>query len=70
MICGVTLVETDVRDAASVQRAVAAIIVKAALGQWRMRRTPPGQASLLSKLRRFMPTGPVDASLRKGLGLA
>ena len=48
---------------------VAATIVAAALGQWRMRRTPPGQASLLSKLRRFMPAGPVDASLRKGLGL-
>jgi NAD(P)-dependent dehydrogenase (short-subunit alcohol dehydrogenase family) len=37
---------------------------------WRMRRTPAGQASLLSKLRRFMPAGPVDASLRKALGLA
>ncbi len=49
---------------------VAATIVEAALGTWRMRRTPPGQASLLSKLRRFMPAGPVDASLRKGLGLA
>jgi hypothetical protein len=35
-----------------------------------MRRTPSGQASLLSKLRRFMPAGPVDASLRKALGLA
>ncbi|NVM78828.1 NAD(P)-dependent dehydrogenase (short-subunit alcohol dehydrogenase family) [Duganella sp. SG902] len=48
---------------------VAATIVEAALGKWRMRRMPPGQASLLSKLRRFMPAGPVDASLRKGLGL-
>jgi hypothetical protein len=34
-----------------------------------MRRTPPGQASLLSKLRRFMPAGPVDKGLRKTLGL-
>lgn len=49
---------------------VADTIVDAALGAWRMRRTPAGQASLLSKLRRFMPAGPVDASLRKTLGLA
>lgn len=48
---------------------VASTIVDAALGNWRMRRTPPGQASLLSKLRRFMPAGPVDASLRKKSGL-
>lgn len=48
---------------------VAHTIVKAALGPWRMRRTPPGQASLLSKLRRFLPAGPIDASLRKKLGL-
>jgi len=48
---------------------VANAIVEAALGPWRMRRTPTGQASLLSKLRRFMPAGPVDASLRKALGL-
>lgn len=49
---------------------VASTIVDAALGAWRMRRTPKGQASLLSKLRRFMPAGPVDASLRKTFGLA
>ena len=49
---------------------VANTIVEAALGTWRMRRTPAGQASLLSKLRRFMPAGPVDSSLRKTLGLA
>lgn len=48
---------------------VASTIVEAALGTWRMRRTPAGQASLLSKLRRFMPAGPVDASLRKSLNL-
>ncbi|EJL83693.1 short-chain dehydrogenase of unknown substrate specificity [Polaromonas sp. CF318] len=48
---------------------VAHTIVEAALGAWRMRRTPAGQASLLSKLRRFMPAGPVDASLRKAIGL-
>jgi NAD(P)-dependent dehydrogenase (short-subunit alcohol dehydrogenase family) len=49
---------------------VAATIVEAALGHWKMRRTPKGEASLLSKLRRFMPAGPVDASLRKTFGLA
>lgn len=49
---------------------VATTIVDAALGAWRMRRTPKGEASLLSKLRRFMPAGPVDASLRKTFGLA
>lgn len=49
---------------------VANTIVEAALGPWRMRRTPPGEASLLSKLRRFMPAGPVDASLRKKFRLA
>lgn len=48
---------------------VATAIVEAALGPWRMRRTPSGQASLLSKLRRFMPAGPVDSSLRKAFGL-
>lgn len=50
--------------------AVAGTIVEAGLGPWRMRRTPAGQASLLSKLRRFMPARAVDASLRKSFGLA
>lgn len=49
--------------------AVATTIVDAALGNWRMRVTPAGQASLLSILRRFMPAGLVDASLRKQFGL-
>jgi hypothetical protein len=48
---------------------VANTVVDAAFGTWRMRRPPAGQASLLSKLRRFMPAGPVDKSLRKQLGL-
>lgn len=48
---------------------VAATVVDAALGPWRMRRTPAGQASLLRRLRRFMPAGPVDASLRRTFGL-
>ncbi|SEJ67381.1 oxidoreductase [Paraburkholderia diazotrophica] len=49
---------------------VATTIVDAALGEWKMRRTPKGEASLLRKLRRFMPAGPVDASLRKTFALA
>jgi hypothetical protein len=58
----------------SVQKApgpggVAATIVDAAFSGWAMRRTPKGEASLLQKLRRFMPASPVDASLRKTFGL-
>lgn len=58
----------------SVQKApgpdsVATTIVGAAFSGWAMRRTPKGEASLLRKLRRFMPAGPVDGSLRKTFGL-
>ncbi len=49
---------------------VAATIVEAALGAWKMRHTPKGEASLLAKLRRFMPAGPVEKGLRKSFGLA
>lgn len=49
---------------------VADTVVAAALHDWKMRRPPRGQAALLSKLRRFMPAGPVDASIRKDFGLA
>ncbi|MBS9476893.1 oxidoreductase [Ancylobacter sp. VKM B-3255] len=48
---------------------VAATIVRAALGGWKMRHTPKGEASLLAKLRRFMPVGPVEKGLRKTFGL-
>ena len=48
---------------------VANTIVNAAFGCWRMRHTPKGQATLLSKLRRFMPAKPVDQSIRKSFGL-
>jgi NAD(P)-dependent dehydrogenase (short-subunit alcohol dehydrogenase family) len=48
---------------------VAMTIVDAALGAWKMRRTPKGEASLLSKLRRFMPAGPIDAGVRKTFGI-
>ena len=59
----------------SVQKApqpdgVAKTIVEAALGAWKMRHTPKGEASLLAKLRRFMPAGPVEKGLRKTFGLA
>jgi len=49
---------------------VATAIVNAALGTWKMRRPPKGEASLLSKLRRFMPFGPVDSGIRKTFGLS
>lgn len=49
---------------------VASTIVAAVYCKWKMRRPPKGQASLLSKLRRFMPFGPVDASIRKDFGLS
>lgn len=49
---------------------VAHTIVKAALCRWKMRRLPTGQAALMSKLRRFMPFGPVDFALRKEFDLA
>lgn len=48
---------------------VAKTIVDAALGTWKMRHTPKGEASLLAKLRRFMPAGPVEKGLRKTFGL-
>lgn len=50
-------------------RFVVNIVVDAVLGKWKMSHTPAGQASLLAKLRRFMPARPVDASLRKAFGL-
>ncbi|MDP9919108.1 NAD(P)-dependent dehydrogenase (short-subunit alcohol dehydrogenase family) [Variovorax boronicumulans] len=65
----VSLSVADSVSSAPEPHGVANTIVEAALGPWRMRRTPPGEASLLTKLRRFLPAGPVDASLRKKLGL-
>lgn len=49
---------------------VAATVVNAALGAWKMRHTPKGEASVLAKLRRFMPASPVERGLRKTFGLA
>jgi short-subunit dehydrogenase len=65
-LAAVIRASNDAADAAP----VADTIVQAALGKWKMRRAPAGQASLLAKLRRYMPSGPVDASLRKTFGLA
>ncbi|CAN7490601.1 oxidoreductase [Variovorax sp. LjRoot84] len=65
----VALSVADSVSSAPEPHGVAGTIVEAALGPWRMRCTPPGEASLLTKLRRFLPAGPVDASLRKKLGL-
>ena len=48
---------------------VASTVVNAALGPWKMRHTPKGEASLLKKLRRFMPFSPVDKGMRKSFGL-
>jgi NAD(P)-dependent dehydrogenase (short-subunit alcohol dehydrogenase family) len=49
---------------------VADTIMDAAFGKWRMRRQPKGRATILSNLRRFLPTLLVDSSLRKDFGLS
>jgi len=49
---------------------VAGTVLDAALGAWKMRHTPKGEASLLARLRRFLPAGPVEKGLRKTFGLA
>lgn len=56
-------------DSAPDPSTVAKTIIAAALGTWRMRIAPSGQASMLQKLRRFMPSSPVDASIRRTFGL-
>ncbi len=45
-------------------------IVKAALGQWKLRHTPRGRATILALLRRFVPNSAVDIGLRKTFGLS
>ena len=49
---------------------VADTIIDAAFGKLRMRRQPKGRATLLSILRRFLPSFLVDSSLRKDFGLS
>lgn len=48
---------------------VASTVVEAALGTWKMRHTPKGEASILRQLRRFMPAAPVDMGIRKTFGM-
>lgn len=48
---------------------VAKTVVEAAVGPWRMRWTPKGEASLLKQLRRFVPSRMFDSSVRKAFGL-
>jgi len=48
---------------------VAAEILRAARAPFKMRRPVGFSARLLSRLRRFMPAGPVDRSLRKTFAL-
>lgn len=48
---------------------VARKILSAITGPYKMRQPVGGQASLLSRLRRFMPAKAVDGSLRKSFGL-
>ncbi|UJW81163.1 oxidoreductase [Hydrogenophaga sp. SL48] len=62
-------VQNNVQKAPSPE-GVVTTMVNAALGPWQMRHTPKGEASLLAKLRRFMPAGPVEKGLRKTFGLA
>lgn len=62
-------IQNNVRKAPD-PHGVAITIVQAGLGAWKMRHTPKGEASLLAKLRRFMPAGPVGKGIRKTFGLS
>lgn len=62
-----TAVTAQVRSAQGPET-VAVEILRAIEEPHRLRR-PVGKARLLSRLRRFMPAGPVDRSLRKTFGL-
>lgn len=44
-------------------------IEKAITCGWKMRHTPKGTATMLSKLRKFMPFGMLDSAIRKDFGL-
>ncbi|MBS1204751.1 MAG: 3-oxoacyl-[acyl-carrier protein] reductase [Proteobacteria bacterium] len=54
---------------ASLPESVAGTIVTAALGPWKMRNTPGGEATLLARLRRFAPASMVSKALRKTFGM-
>lgn len=49
---------------------VATTIVKAAFSPWKMRRTPSGIATVLSKLWHILPAGILDSATRKISGIA
>jgi NAD(P)-dependent dehydrogenase (short-subunit alcohol dehydrogenase family) len=57
-------------ESAPLPRTVAEEIGRAINEPYRLRRPVGNQAKLLSRLRRFMPAGPVDRQLRKSFGLA
>jgi NAD(P)-dependent dehydrogenase (short-subunit alcohol dehydrogenase family) len=54
---------------ASLPESVAGTIVDSALGPWKMRNTPGGEATLLARLRRFAPASMVSKGLRKTFGM-
>jgi short-subunit dehydrogenase len=56
-------------NAAPEPRVVAEEIARAIEGPHRLRRPVGSQARLLSRLRRFLPSGPVDRQLRKSFAL-
>lgn len=60
-------VEAQIKSAPS-PSVVANQVLAAINGPYRMRRPAGGQATLLSRLRRFMPASAVDRSLRKTFG--
>lgn len=55
---------------AAAPSSVAKVIYKAATSTWSMRHTPPGEATVLSILRRFMPSLLVSNGIRKTFGLS
>ncbi|MBB5875684.1 oxidoreductase [Xanthomonas sp. 3498] len=61
-------IRQKVQDAPAPDGVVDAIL-DAALGTWKMRHTPRGEAALLAKLRRFLPAGPLGKGLRRTFGL-
>jgi hypothetical protein len=65
----VAAVTAKIKEAPLPER-VAERILLAIEKPYRMRHPADGKAALLSKLRRFMPAGPVDKSLRKEFALS
>ena len=61
-------IDKNIRSGASPE-SVAAEILRAVEAPFKMRRPVGASARLLSRLRRFMPAGPVDSALRKTFAL-